>query len=464
VSFDASQRPQPALATRWDISPDGKTVTFHLRKGVKWHDGVDFTSADVKFSVQQIWQKTHPRGRNTFAAVSSVDTPDAHTVVFHLKHPSLVIFSSLNANEGQILPRHLYEGTDIQTNPYNIKPVGTGPFKFKEWRKGQYIALERNPDYWDSGKPYVDQVIFRIIPDAASRAAALETGDVQYAPFDPVPLADVQRLRDNPELVVSTSGYDWQSAYVFMEYNLRNPVLKDLRVRQAIAHAINRQELVDVVWYGLGKPATGPVPSSLKSVYTAEGVPQYAFDPARAEKLLDEAGYKRNADGVRFVLNQEYQNFNETFKNNAEYIRQSLKRVGIDVKVHNRDLAGHLKAVYGEYAFDLNSGRWVPTMDPEVGGFRHYWSQSQAKGVPWTNASGYSSAETDRVIQAIRVEADPARRTRLFHEFQRLAQTDLPVLPLFEQRNFTVMSKKVRGLSQAPDSALASLKDVWLQP
>ena len=157
-------------------------------------------------------------GRNTFAAVSSVDTPDAHTVVFHLKHPSLVIFSSLNANEGQILPRHLYEGTDIQTNPYNIKPVGTGPFKFKEWRKGQYIALERNPDYWDSGKPYVDQVIFRIIPDAASRAAALETGDVQYAPFDPVPLADVQRLRDNPELVVSTSGYDWQSAYVFMEY------------------------------------------------------------------------------------------------------------------------------------------------------------------------------------------------------------------------------------------------------
>ena len=462
LAFDDAQQVIPALATRWETSADGKTVTFHLRRGVKWHDGVEFTSADVKFSALEIWKKTHPRGRSTFTALQDVETPDKYTAVFKLKHPSLVIFSSLNANEGQILPRHLYEGTDIQKNPVNLKPVGTGPFRFKDWKKGQYIELERNPDYWDAGKPYLDRLIFRSVPDAASRAAALETGDVQYAPFDAVPLADVERLRKNPQLIVSTEGYAWQSAYVFIEFNLRNPALKDVRVRQAIAHAIDKQALVDVVWYGLGKPATGPTPSTLKAFYTVKGVPQYDFNTARAEKLLDEAGYPRKADGVRFTLNQEYQNFNESFKNNAEFIRQALKRVGIEVKVNNRDIAGHLKAVYGEYDFDLNSGRWVPTIDPQVGGFRHYSSKAINQGVPWSNASGYSNLKMDQLIESIQVEPNAAKRALLFQDFQRLAQTDLPVLPLFEQQNFTVANKSVQGLGKAPDAALNSLKNVWL--
>jgi len=464
LSFDDAQQLQPALATRWEISADGKTVTFHLREGVTLHDGAPFTSADVQYSAMEIWKKLHPRGRNTFAALNAVETPDPYTAVFRLDHPSLVIFSSLNANEGQILPRHLYEGTDILKNPYNSKPVGTGPFRFKEWKKGQYIALERNPDYWDRGKPYLDGIVFRVIPDASSRAAALETGDVQYAPFDAVPFSDVQRLAADPNLAVLKDGYAWQSAYVFLEFNLRNPVLKDVRVRRAIAHAIDKQALIDTVWYGLGKPATGPTPSSLTAFYTRDGVPQYAFDVAQAETLLDQAGYPRQANGVRFSLNQEYQSFHETFKNNAEFIRQALKRVGIEINVRNRDIPGHLKAVYGDYDFDINSGRWVPSLDPQVGGFRHYWSKSQAAGVAWTNASSYSSPDMDRLIEAIRVQPDAGQRIALFHDFQRLAQTDLPVLPLFEQQNFSVISKRLHGLGRAPDAALASLKNAWLAP
>ena len=463
LSFDDKQKLQPALATSWESSPDGKTITFHLRHGVKWHDGQPFTSADVKFSALQVWKKLHPRGRSTFAALEDVQTPDDYTAVFKLSHPSLVIFSSLNANEAQILPRHLYEGTDILNNPYNLKPVGTGPFRFKEWKQGQYIVLERNPDYWDSGKPYLDGVVFQVILDAASRATALETGEAQYAPFDAVPLADVQRLRDLPNLRIVTDGYAWQSAYVFLEFNLRNPILKDLRVRQAIAHAIDRQALIDTVWYGLGKPSTGPIPSSLKSFYTSDGVPQYEYDPKLADKLLDEAGYPRKADGMRFTLNQEYQNFNETFKNNAEYIRQALRRVGIDVKVNNRDIPGHLKTVYTDYDFDINTGRWVPSLDPQIGGLRHYSTKDISKGTPWSNASGYSNPEMDKLIDAIQVEADPAKRVELFHQFQRLAETDLPVVPLFEQQNFTVVSTSVQGLSKAPDGALASLKNVWIK-
>lgn len=464
LSFDEKQQLQPSLATSWKVAEDGKTITFKLREGVKWHDGKPFTSADVQFSAMEVWKKTHPRSRNTFAAIESVDTPDEHTVVFHLRHPSQVVFSSLNAIEGQVLPKHLYAGTDILTNPYNLKPVGTGPFVFKEWKKGQYIALSRNPDYWDTGKPYLDTLVFRFIPDAGSRAAALEAGEADYAPFDPVPLSDIQRLRSNPNLAVSLDGYAWQSAYVFLEFNLRNPILQNIDVRRAIAHAIDRKALVDIVWYGLGKPATGPVPSSLKTFYTAKEVPQYAFDPKRAEQLLDAAGYPRKENGVRFTLNQEYQNFHEAFKNNAEFIRQSLKRVGIDVSIRNRDIPGHLKAVYTDHNFDINTGRWVPTMDPQVGGFRHYWSKSIAPGIAWTNASGYVNPQMDKIIEAIQVEADSDKRKEGFYQFQRLAQQDLPVIPLFEQANFTVYSKRLHGLNKAPDGALSSLKTLWLEP
>jgi len=464
LSFDEKQQLQPSLATSWEVSKDGKTITFKLRQGVKWHDGKPFTSADVQFSAMEVWKKTHPRSRNTFAAIESVDTPDEHTVVFHLTHPSQVVFSSLNAIEGQVLPKHLYAGTNILSNPYNLKPVGTGPFVFKEWNKGQYILLERNPDYWDTGKPYLDKLIFRFIPDAASRAAALETGEANYAPFDPVPLSDIQRIKSNPNLAVSLDGYAWQSAYVFLEFNLRNPILQKVQVRHAIAHAIDRKALVDTVWYGLGKPATGPIPSSLKNFYTADNVPQYNFDPKRAEQLLDAAGYPRKENGVRFTLTQEYQNFHEAFKNNAEFIRQSLKRVGIEVEIRNRDIPGHLKAVYTDHNFDINTGRWVPTLDPQVGGFRHYWSKSIAPGVAWTNASGYSNPKMDQIIEAIQTEADSAKRTELFHKFQQLAQQDLPVIPLFEQANFTVYGKKLHGLNKAPDGALSSLKTLWLEP
>lgn len=464
VSYDQNMQPQPSLALSWDIAKDGLSITFHLRHGVKWHDGQPFTSADVKYSALEVWKKVHPRGRTTFAALEDVLTPDPYTAVFKLKEPSLVILSSINANEAQILPAHLYAGTDILKNPHNLDPIGTGPFKFVKWERGQYIELTRNPDYWDAGKPKVDNLVFRIIPDASSRAAALETGEVQYSPYDSVPFSDVERLSHNPELVVAKRGYESSAAYVFLEFNLRNPVLANLKVRQAIDQAIDKQALIDVVWYGLGKPATGPVPSSLKNFYTTDGVQQYPFDIAQADKLLDEAGYPRGADGVRFRINIDYQPFHEGFKNQSEFIRQSLKKVGIDVTVRTQDLAGFIKRVYSDYDFDINTGRWVPMMDPQIGGLRQYSTPNITPGVPWSNASDYSSPAMDKVIAALQGEIDPARRQQDFYEFQRIAQHDLPVVPLFEQQNFTVYSKRLQGVSVAPDGALSSLKDVSIAP
>lgn len=463
LTYDENSKPQPGLAERWEVAPDGLTITFHLRHDVKWHDGKPFTSADVKFSLLEVWKKLHTRGRVTFAPVTSVDTPDAHTVVLHLAHPSIVILSALNAVESQVIPKHIYEGTDFNKNPANVRPIGTGAFKFRQWNKGQYIELERNPDYWDSGKPYLDKLIFRIIPDAGSRAVALETGEVQYAPYDAVAHSDVKRLEQTSNLRVTTNGYSWQAQNVFLEFNLRNPILEKLKVRQAIAHAIDVNSLIKTVWYDFGKPATGMIPSSLTDFYTTEGVPQYRFDPARAEALLDEAGYPRKDNGVRFSLKLDYQPFNEAYKFHSEYLRQNLKAIGIAVTVRNQDLPSFIKRVYTDYDFDINTGQISPYLDPQIGGIRHYWSKSIAKGVPWTNASNYSNPGADKIIERIQVSNDPEERFRLFHDLQRIGMKDLPVLPLFEIQHFTLYSSKLHGVGAEPDAAISSLKNIWIE-
>lgn len=461
VAYDDNLGLKPALAESWEISPDKLTLTFHLRHGVKWHDGAPFTSADVRFSALEIWKKVHSRGRLTFAELEDVETPDAYTAIFRFRAPSLVVLSALNAWEGQVLPKHLYENTDILKNPHNVEPVGTGPFKFKSWTKGEAIELERNADYWDAGKPYLDRVIYRFIPDGGARAAAIEIGDVGYAAFDPVPFADIERVRKLPNLKVESRGYEWNAKYYFLEFNLRNPILADIRVRRAFAHAIDRQGLADTVWFGLVTPATGPIPSSAKAFYTAD-VPTYAFDPKEAERLLDEAGYKRGANGVRFSINQDFQPFNENFRKTAEYIRQNLKRVGVEVNVRSQDLGAFVRRVYGSYDFDINTGQFSVFIDPELGLLRQFWSKSIAPGIPWTNASGYADPGTDKVIEAIKSAADPEQRVALFHELQRRVQRDLPVLPLLELKQFTVYNTRVRGVSVRPDGAMSSLKDIWL--
>src|SRR6266478_2963303 len=173
LDYDFDLKPRPVLAESWTVSPDGKTYTFKLRRGVTWHDGKPFTSADVKFSLEEIWKKLHPRGRVTFNKVIAVDTPDASTVVIRLSDPTPMMLAAFSSYESQVLPKHVYEGKDFTTHPALNAPIGTGPFVFKEWKKGDFIRLEKNPSYWDKGKPYLDAIVIRIIPDAAARAAAL---------------------------------------------------------------------------------------------------------------------------------------------------------------------------------------------------------------------------------------------------------------------------------------------------
>nr|WP_115714227.1 ABC transporter substrate-binding protein [Cupriavidus taiwanensis] len=463
IEYDNDFKLKPALAQRWDISKDSKTLTFHLRPNVKWHDGKPFTSADVKWTLENVWKKLHPRNQILFGKVTRVDTPDALTVVLHFSEPSLAVLSSLNSNGAQVLPKHLYEGTDILNNPYNNKPVGTGPFVFKEWSKGNYIVLERNPDYWDKGKPYLDKIVFKVIPDASARAAALEKGEVQYAPFNPVPLKDAQRLSQLPSLKLETRGYEWLSPWLFMDVNIDRPYFKDVRVRQALAHAIDLNALNKVVWFGFGKPAVSPVVSTLGQFFNPS-VPKYPYDPARAEALLDAAGLKRGADGNRLKIQIDYLPYGDDYKRSAEYIKQALKRVGVDVTVRTQDTPTYTRRVYGDRDFDLAVVWFAGFADPLVGVTRAYRSDTVGKNIPWSNGSGYRGDEANRLIDQAQGSPSQAERVELFRKFQSVVQTDLPSIPLLELRFFTVQSSNLRDTVSGVDQVYASLKRAWLAP
>ncbi|VFR28132.1 Putative gluthatione transporter,solute-binding component [plant metagenome] len=453
--------PRPQLAESLEISEDGLTVRLALRQGVLWHDGKPFTSADVKFSAENVWLQFSPFARRIFQHLSRVETPDAHTVVLTLAKPTPVLRNALDVVAAPILPRHLYEGTDIANNPHNNRPVGTGPFVFKAWERGSHIRLERFDKYWVAGQPYLDSITFKIIPEVASRATALETGAIHYGERNPVTFADADRLAKSDRLVVSTDGYNGFGAVLWLLPNLRDPILGKLQVRQAIAHAVNKDLLVKTVWGGYARPATGPVASQLRTFYTGD-TQQYPYDRKGAEALLDEAGYPRGEGGWRFKLNHDFIPFGDDYRRTGEFVRQALRAIGIDVNLRALDLAAWSKNVFADYDYQLASSWGVNYSDPQVGVEQLYWSKAESKGTPWTNASGYASAEADRLIEAAQIERDPARRVALYQEFQRIVQRDLPQINLFEFRWFGVWDKRLRNVTDTYNHSSNNFAKVWL--
>jgi peptide/nickel transport system substrate-binding protein len=463
VYYDHDLNPKPQLAESWEMSPDGLSYRFNLRKGVKWHDGKDFTSADVVFSLTKAWKPLHPRGRTTFAKVIGVDAPDAHTVVIRLSEPTPQLMTALSAYEAQVFPKHVFDGTDIPQNPAVNAPIGTGPFVFKEWKKGGHIIVERNPNYWEAGKPYLDRIVFRFINDASSRAAALESGEVQIGGLSPVPLADVIRISKLPHIEIETRGYDYMSPIYLMELNMRRGPLADVRVRRALAHAVDRNALTRVVWFGYGAPAVSPVPSTIKKFHSPPEDVKYPFDLKRAEALLDEAGLRRGSDGKRFKLMLDWVPLGSDYQRSAEFLKQQLARVGVDIEIRSSDLPTYVKRIYGEYDYDIALGYYGAFPDPTQGLQRIFWSKAVGKGVVFTNANDYRNPEMDQILEAAQTENDPKKRFELFARMQRIAMADLPVVPLMEMRFFTVANRKVMNHTIGADGIIGgNFANTWL--
>jgi peptide/nickel transport system substrate-binding protein len=468
VAYDLNLNPVPVLATSWSIAPDGKAITFKLRPGVKWHDGKDFSAADVKFTLEKVWKELHPFGRAAYANVERVDTPDPLTVVVRLSAPAPYILNYINTYGSQILPRHLYEGSDILNNPHNNAPVGTGPFVFKEWVKGSHVRLERNPHYWGKGaggeaQPYLDGVVFKFIPDAAARTVALEAGDVDVALGSIVPLTSLNRFADKARWTINGDDGRFLASIFLAQFNVRRPYFTDKRVRQAFLHAIDREALLRIVFLGHGKVATGPVPSSVVNYYSDE-VRKYPFDPKRAEALLDEAGLRRGEDGRRLKVMLDYGSGNLQDQRAAEIIKQQLGKVGVAVELRASDTATYLRRVFTDQDYDLMLSSLHRLPDPTLGVQRLYWTRNIKKGAPWTNGSGYSNPELDKVMEAAADEPDLARRKALVRQWQQIVQEDVPIMELIEPTWITVQTARLHKTMRQGDGLFASYADAWLVP
>jgi len=460
LSYDFDVRPQAQLATQWTISADGREYRFKLRQNVRWHDGKPFTSKDVATSIGLLKQY-HSRGRSTFANVIEVATPDAQTAVLRLSKPAPYLIYALAASESPILPAHLYDGSDPLSNPHNINPVGTGPFIFKSWARGSHAVFARNPDYWDAPKPYIDELVVRFMSDPAARAVALETGELDLAGENPVPLTDIARLQALPHLALETRGYSYDAALTQLQFNLDNHYLANPKVRQAIAHTIDRQAILRSVWYGYGIISPSPISPLLTQFYdpAAKALP---YDLAGAQQLLDEAGFPRQSDGFRFKLNLDYNPYDPTFARLAEYLRQTLRRAGIEATVRSQDFGSYVKRIYTDRDFDLDANFLGNTFDPTVGVQRLYWSHNFKIGVPFSNATHYQSPEVDRLLETAAVENDPRKRVDYFRQFQQIVERDLPIVDLVTLKQVTIYNKRVHNHTLTADCLSGNLADVFV--
>ena len=462
LEYDSETRARPALAESWSISDDGKAITFNLRKGVKWHDGEPFTSADVQFTFMEVLKKFHPRGINNYRELQAVETPDAHTAVFRLSGPAPYIMRILSAYESPVVPKHLFAGQDVRDYSYANKPIGTGPFRFVEWKRGQYMRFDRNEDYWKPGLPYLDRIVARFIPDAGTRTAAVETGEAHLTAYNHIPTQDLPLLEKLPHLTVTQKGYEMMPGVTFLIFDTTRPPFDNQKVRQAVSYAIDREFIIDAVWHGYGKPATGPMSSKL--IWYSDDVRRYDV-PDRLEianRLLDEAGYPRNADGVRFEIVHDVQPYGEVWQRFGEVTVQQLAAVGIKVRIRYEDTPTWLKRVFTDYDFQLTSTGYFNFSDPVIGVHRGYHSNQINQGTVFVNASRWSSPETDALMNEAAVELDFDRRKQLYDELQAKIVEAAPHVFVQEPALISVFNNKVKNLLEAPFGSFWSMDTVWI--
>lgn len=460
LRYDFDLRPMPGLARSWTISPDGRTYTFQLQENVKWHDGHPFTADDVVFSADVYLKEMHPRSRPVFLRCEEIRAADPHTVVFRMKEPFAPFIMLWEPSTAPIIPKHIYQGTDFRRNPANLTPIGTGPFKLQEWVRGSNIHFVRNPDYWQPGRPYLDEISYRVMPDAGARVVAIETEQAHLAAFADIETFEVPRLRALPHLELTTKGYEYLAQMIWIDFNLRQPPMSDVRFRRAVYHAIDRTALRDRVFSGLGKPATGPVHSSIP--HYEPDVPRYGFDPPRAEALLDEMGLARGADGMRVKVTFDNLPYGEVYSRVSEFIRQSLQKVGIDVTLRRGDLAAWGDRVRN-WNYEMTATVLSQLGHPALGVSRLYISSNIRKGVLFSNTGGYANPEIDTLFDQAAVEVDAQRRQELYSRIQRILVSDVPVAWLLELEFPTFINRRFKDVVTSAIGVRDNFAAAWMQ-
>ena len=462
LDFDQKWQPLPYLAKSWEMSKDGLTYTFHLVENATFHDEKPITSEDVAFSFN-IVKKNHPFGIAMFAAVDRVETPNRSTAVFKLNNPHPALFFALSPAFLPILPKHVYneeEHGPIGKNPANMKPIGSGPFKFVDWKPEEYWIFERYEKYFRPGLPYIDRVICRLIKDPNSTIMALQRGDFHLTGFSGgVRLKDLSRLKEAKHLVFTDRGYEGIGPVNTLEFNLRKSPFNDIRVRRAIAHAIDRKFVNQTLHYGLTEEVTGPFHKA-NPFYTSD-VTIYQFNLEDANKLLDAAGYPRKADGTRFSATLDW--YPGSYDNQqllAEYLKPQLRKVGIDIQLRPPVDFGTWINRISSWEYDLTMNAYFTYGDPVIGVHRIFLCDN-IKKVIWTNTQGWCNKRADELLKKATVEMNPEKRKAYYAEFQKIATDDLPLYFTHQQALFTIHHRDLRNVGTGIWGLLSPLDNVY---
>ncbi|KWX57173.1 hypothetical protein ASJ79_12260 [Mycobacterium sp. NAZ190054] len=458
VDLDASLQPVPQLAESWEISDDATEYTFRLRDDVNWHDGTPFTADDVVYTINEALQFA-PTAARFAEYVQGAEKIDDHTVVVKLTEPYAAIMVGLSRAVTGILPAHLYSGTDIASNPANVAPVGTGPYKFVSWDRGQRITFEKNPDYWVADEPKFDEVTFQVLPDDSARIAGLRRGEIGWAPLDELPTAQLSLLDSDPNVVKLTDIGDVNTVLLF--FNAEEGPTSDLRVRKAIATAVDREQINQTAFPGQGVASTTVLPAVFSELASQDLTWDSAYprDIEKAKALLDDAGFPAGSDGTRMTL-RFTANQGDEFTSLANIMVSQLAPLGIRLDISQPDNESRNEAVYHQGDFDLFATTYTSFFDPALGVHRAYTCEQvgQTSG----NASRYCNQELEAAFR----EADAARsveeRAAAYEKATQIIMDDVPALALVNRQDAGYASARIGGLEEQfavgagrPDWAIA---------
>ncbi|MBI1821872.1 MAG: peptide-binding protein [Nitrospirae bacterium] len=445
VKYDPTLNLVPDLAENFESSPDCKNVTFHLRKGVKWHDGKEVTAEDVLFTYQKIIDpKVATPYSGGFDRIDKVKIITPYQVNVSYKES----FAPGLENWGLgIIPKHLLEGKDLQTDSFNQHPVGTGPYKLKTWTPQQKIVLVSNPDYFE-GAPDIQQYIFRVIPDSATMFLELRSGNLDYMGLTPV---QFQKQTESPFFKKKFNKFQYPSfSYTYLGYNLLNPLFSDKTIRQALTYAIDRQTLIDGVWLGYASLATGPLPPD-SWAYNPDVKP-YPYDPGKAKRMLAQAGWIPGPDGIlrkngkKFEFTIMTNQGNDERKKSAEIIQFNLNQVGIKVNIQILEWQALLHQYIDKKKFDAIILGWGLGRDPDA--FDIWYSKKTKEGE--FNFISYNNPKVDQLLIEGRKTCDKEKRKKIYHEFHALIAEDQPYTFLYYPQSLPILANRFSGVKVTP--------------
>ncbi len=442
VGLDKGFNVTPELARSWQVSADGKRVTFHLQRGVKFHDGTDFTAEVVKWNIDRVLDPAtkSPQRSQLEPAVAAVSVVDPYTVAFEMKKPFAPLLAALAERPGFIV-------SPAAVKKYGEKfgqhPVGTGPFRFVDFVQDSRVTLERFDGYWEKGKPYPDKVIYNVVPDPTVRSTMVRTGEVDIA--TDIEAKDVRLLQADQNLKVSEMKPP--ARWTVLQWQVDKPPFNNKALREAIALGINREELKQVLLQGFGEVARGPAIPGLW--WNNPNLKGYGYNPELAKKKLAEAGYP-NGFRHKFVVENTSQWIRQ-----AELLQGQLQKINVTLDFELANTADAY-ALIVQRKTNWTHTRWTQRADPHG----LYYILFHSKG--FANSTAYNNPKVDELLDRAAAIYEPERRKPLYYEAERFIVEDAPYVFLNYTAEFAVMSRKVQNWEWIPD-LIPRFRELWLE-